>query len=374
MRITRNNNPCFIESSHIYRPGVKTIKIWLLLISLSVSMCANAQANANRKPVLKNGIHEESYILINGIEQWVTIHGDSTKPIVLFIHGGPGSPISPYSAALYQNWEKDFIIVQWDQRGTGRTFGRIAPAELTPGYLKSNPLTIDQMTDDGVELSAYLLSHLRKKKIILFGTSWGSALGVKVATKRPDLFYAYVGHSQIVAGVIDSALYNKVIRLAQDSQDTVSLAILNKIGTPPYERARKVGQLMRIVKKYERINSTPPPASWFVEAAAYNNPKDSQDRSDGDDYSFVNFTGDKQLGVESMSATINFLKDNLEFKIPVYFIQGSEDLLTPKEKSKQYFDAIKAPGKKYFLLPKTAHGFNSAVLETQYKIFKSIKI
>ena len=74
-----------------------------------------------------------------------------------------------------------------------------------------------------------------------------------------------------------------------------------------------------------------------------------------------------------MSATINLMKDNLNFKIPVYLIQGNEDILTPKEKTKEYFDKLKAPKKKYYLLPKTAHGFNESILETQIKIFKSIK-
>ena len=102
---------------------------------------------------LKNQIYEEEYVLINGIEQWITIKGNRSKPIILFIHGGPGSPISPFIDVLYKNLEKDFIIVQWDQRGAGRTYGRnTPPKELTSEYLKANPLTLEQMTSDGVEV------------------------------------------------------------------------------------------------------------------------------------------------------------------------------------------------------------------------------
>ena len=97
---------------------------------------ANAQAKITlNNSALKNQIFEEKYVVINGIEQWVTIKGNSSKPIILFIHGGPGSPISPYIDVLYKDLEKDFIIVQWDQRGTGRTYGQNAPPEeLTPEY------------------------------------------------------------------------------------------------------------------------------------------------------------------------------------------------------------------------------------------------
>lgn len=332
-----------------------------------------AIAKISNDSILKDPVIEEKFVLINGIKQWVTIKGESSKPVILFLHGGPGSPISPYSDNLYKNWEKDFIIVQWDQRGTGKTFGLTAPSELTPEYLRANPLTLEQMISDGIELSEYLVKHLGKKKIILFGTSWGSALGVKMATHRPELYYAYVGHSQIVDPSDDLPLYTTVYHMAQKNMDSGSLALLDAVGKPPYDKASNTGKLLRVVKKYERGNSVPPPASWFIGSSNYNNAKDSQNRSNGDDYSFVNYIGDKRLGVPSMRSTINMLKDNLDFKIPVYLIQGEEDLLTPKDLTKNYFDKIKAPSKEYILLPKTAHGFNLPVLEAQYKIFKSIQ-
>ncbi|MEJ7673748.1 MAG: hypothetical protein WKF59_13885 [Chitinophagaceae bacterium] len=70
----------------------------------------------------------------------------------MFLHGGPGSPLSPYTDSIYGEWERDFILVQWDQRGTGKTFGRNAPAELGPDYLQTNPLTVEQITTDGIDL------------------------------------------------------------------------------------------------------------------------------------------------------------------------------------------------------------------------------
>ena len=168
---------------------------FIVLLQLSV---LNAYSLNGLPDSIPGRINEERFIKINGIEQWVTIKGDRSKPVVLFLHGGPGSPITPYADGVYGNWEKDFVLVQWDQRGTGRTYGRNAPEELTPEFLKSNPLTIGQMTADGVELAKYLIQYLGKEKMILFGTSWGSVLGVKMATAQPDLFYAYIGHSQIV--------------------------------------------------------------------------------------------------------------------------------------------------------------------------------
>lgn len=321
-----------------------------------------------------NWLAEENYVSINGIEQWLTIKGNPSKPAILFLHGGPGSPMSPYHDALYKDLEKDFIIVQWDQRGTGRTYGRNSPpVELDPEYLKANPLSLDQMANDGVEISKFVLKFLGKQKLILFGTSWGSALAVKIASRQPELFYAYVGHSQIVQGVISPQLYQTVYKIAASKNDTQALNILQSIGKPPYRIAKNAGLFFRIVKKYEKENSTPAPAAFFSLSPSYDNAIDAKNREDGDDYSFVNFVGDEKLGVQSISNSINMLRDHSDFKIPVYLIQGSEDLLTPKENSKKYFDTLTAPKKEYHLIPNAAHGFNQSVMDMQIRIFKSIQ-
>src|SRR5690606_24824735 len=117
---------------------------------------------------------------------------------------------------------------------------------------------------------------------------------------------------------------------------------------------RTVGQFFRIIKKYEQLNSTPAPEIWFAPSAAYSSEQDIQHRSGGDDYSFVNYTGDSAMEILPMSAGINLMRDNTVFDIPVYIVQGEQDILTPKEKSSAYFNKITAPEKKYYLLPSTA--------------------
>ena len=88
-------------------------------------------------------IHEESFVPIGGIEQWITIKGgDSANPVVLFLHGGPGDALSPGADSLFAGWDKDFTLVQWDQRGAGRTYGKSGPA-VEP------TMTMARMTADG---------------------------------------------------------------------------------------------------------------------------------------------------------------------------------------------------------------------------------
>ncbi len=317
-----------------------------------------------------NPVHTETYLTIGGIEQWVTIHGDNAeKPIILFLHGGPGSVMSPYSKSMYSGWEKDFIIVNWDQRGAGRTFGRNnPPEELTVDYLNKNPLTINQMINDGIQLCEYLINSFSSKKIILMGSSWGSVLGVNMVTQRPELFHTYIGHSQIVnfgKNLLES--YLTVYEMAKKAKDQEAIAILDELGTPPYIEAKNVGKLLRIVKRYEKNNSKPTPELWNI-SSEYSNELDAKNRYMGDDYSFINFVGHSKLGIKSMADSINFMSTRIEFKIPVHIIQGEADILTSKKYSAAFFDSIKAPSKKYHLVHGAAHSENQDIVAKQYEI------
>src|SRR5208337_3944253 len=69
----------------------------------------------------QNGIDEGMYVKIGGIDQWIQIRGqDRDNPVLLCLHGGPGGTWVPMTA-LFVPWEKQFTVVQWDQRGTGKT-------------------------------------------------------------------------------------------------------------------------------------------------------------------------------------------------------------------------------------------------------------
>src|SRR3954466_8448407 len=112
-----------------------------------------------------NGIDEARYVEVGGIQQWVTIRGeDRRNPVLLFLHGGPGDATNPWGFAGFRLWLKQFTVVQWDQRGAGRTFGRnrSAPATL---------ITLDRMAQDGVELAEWLRASLGKDRIVVVGHS-----------------------------------------------------------------------------------------------------------------------------------------------------------------------------------------------------------
>ena len=140
---------------------------------------------ASRKIVSPNGVDELLPLQINGSTQWVSIRGkDRRNPIILFLHGGPGSPTMPADYTFQTPWEDYFTVVQWDQRGTGKTY-----AANDPNMLAST-MTITQMTSDTEEVVQYLLKTFSKRKIFLLGHSWGSVLGLAVAQRHPEWLHA----------------------------------------------------------------------------------------------------------------------------------------------------------------------------------------
>src|SRR6266446_1283995 len=129
----------------------------------------NARTYAITTP---NGIDEARYVEVGGLQQWITIRGeDRNNPVLLFLHGGPGDATNPWGYAGFRSWLKHFTVVQWDQRGAGRTLGKNGPS-LAP------TITIDRMAQEGIELTELLRKTLQKEKIVLVGHSWGSILGV----------------------------------------------------------------------------------------------------------------------------------------------------------------------------------------------------
>src|SRR5579862_6445981 len=148
---------------------------------------------AVRQVVTPNGIEELRPLRINGASQWVSIRGkDRRNPILLVLHGGPGSPTMPASYTFQTPWEDYFTVVEWDQRGAGKTYAANDPVVL------ASTVTMPQMTSDADSLISYLRTRFGKRRIFLLGHSWGSALGVAVARQHPDWLYAYIGVGQIV--------------------------------------------------------------------------------------------------------------------------------------------------------------------------------
>src|SRR5579871_5418539 len=95
-------------------------------------------------------VHEESFVRIGGIPQWITITGqDRDNPVLLLLHGGPAVTFTPEAEASFKDWDKGFTLVEWDQRGAGRTFTKNGGEAIAP------TMTFDRMVQDGIDAARY---------------------------------------------------------------------------------------------------------------------------------------------------------------------------------------------------------------------------
>lgn len=335
----------------------------LLAVQPAIAVAGAAPAPAVTVPACASPaqrVDEKGFVSIGGIEQWVTVKGDScANPVILFLSGGPGNPLSPYADAVFGAWTKDFTLVQWDQRGAGMTYGRSPPAP-------DAALSIKQMSDDGAELATYLAHRFGKEKVILWGSSWGSVLGVHMAKAHPELFYAYLGTAQVVNNQEnESVSYAKLLGLARAADDQASLAVLEGVGAPPWTDPRSFGKVRRVIRRFEAKVSTPAPEAWWTRAAEYTTPQALADYEAGEEYSFLNFVGMKGDG---MAAQVDLPKLGTDFAIPMFFVEGAQDLLATPDVAQRYYDSLTAPQKHLVLLERAGHDPNQDVVDAEYRI------
>jgi pimeloyl-ACP methyl ester carboxylesterase len=335
---------------------VFTVALSLMLTRPHFLQHSNPESSTTHSP---EAVHEEMFVRIGGIDQWITIKGDDrNNPVILFLHGGPGDAWSPFGNSLFRGWDKNFTLVQWDQRGAGRTYGKTGPS-IEP------TMTMKRMVDDGIELSEFLTKHLHKRKIIIDGASWGSILGIHMAHARPDLFYAYIGEGQIVNERKNlAACYARVLELARAARDQDAMNDLTAIGSPPWDSLRKWPVYRRWELKYQDKVVTASPARDEV-SAGYDSAKERAQWHAADDFSFLHFVK-MDLSGEFMQVDLPAL--GTKFAIPIFIIQGQEDLTALPELAESYLESIKAPRKQFYLIPGSGHEMSAPSLDLTLKV------
>ncbi len=281
-----------------------------------------------------DGIDEAKYVEVGGIQQWITIRGEHrNNPVLLFLHGGPGDATNPWGYAGFRLWLKHFTVVQWDQRGAGRTFGKNRDAAR-------EAITLARMTQDGVELADVLRRHLRKNKIVLVGHSWGSILGVHMVKARPELFYAFVGTGQVGDPAASyTVAHRELLKKAEALKDERALRELREVGPPPYADGRGYGVQRRWSNFFEGADAFIASMVGFALGAPGYTLRDYNDWLDGQ------IVSGERLVAQSSALEARTLAG--DFAVPVFVIQGVEDFTTPTSLARSFVDSIRAPAKAF---------------------------
>jgi pimeloyl-ACP methyl ester carboxylesterase len=326
-----------------------------LLVGLVLALCVTAagyrawRQHRNENALLidsPSGIQEALFVEIGGIEQWIQIRGeDRRNPVILILAGGPGNSLVPLTP-VFRSWEKQFTIVQWDQRGAGKTYGRNGPDH--------GPMTIDRMVRDGIELTLYLLEHIHREQLIVVGHSWGTVLGLLMVASRPELYAAYVGTGQVVAKEEkEEILYAELMKKVRAARDEAGIRALEAIGAPPYDTQEDLLVQREVSERYDteaerNLESDLTPVVLFAP-----------------DYSLLDildfrrgskFAGDAMYE-EMLTYDARTLGPGID--VPFFIFNGDEDLITPAHLAREYFETVEAPMKDFVVLEGGGH---SAIL------------
>jgi pimeloyl-ACP methyl ester carboxylesterase len=318
----------------------KTGKIFGLLLMVTSSAWSKGIPTANLRTTIATPIQESHFVTLGGIEQWVTIRGTNrANPVLLIVHGGPGDAQSSLRST-YAVYEKDFTIVQWDQRGAGKTYGRNPNSPPEP----------ERVELDGIELAQYLCNYLEKKKIIVLGHSWGSHLAVEMIQRRPELFAAYVGTGQVGSWRANiQAQFDFLLNKARAANDRKRVEQLEAIGTPDPTNAHQYFSWWSMRNPYMSADD----AKWFKELGQIvrSDPEFTEEymKTLGDGMGYSGRTTLSAMLATELPTTANRLK------VPFFVIQGEEDMVTPTSVAVKYFKVVKAPKKKLILIEHAGH-------------------
>lgn len=309
--------------------------------------CAARRVIASLESVPAGGIDDLEAVEIGGMKQWVSVRGASPKnPIILFLHGGPGSPMMAESWTFQRPWEDFFTVVQWDQRGSGKTFSS-AHRKVDRG------MSIAQMETDTDVLIQFLRQKYGKRKIFLLGHSWGSILGLRIAEHHPEWLYAYIGVGQVV-NIRDNERtgYQLTLQRARALKDAAAIKALEAIA--PYPGVDGSIPMRKTI--IER--------KWDVALGGmlYGHSSDDEVQRwalspDYSAYDVVSAELGEQSTVKSLwpqLGTVNF--DTVtRFRCPIFIFVGGQDRTTPASLAEEYLSEIHAPEKRLFLIKRAAH-------------------
>lgn len=290
----------------------------------------------------KRLIYIEEYVKINGIDQYLFHSGTNyDNPVILFLHGGPGSAESIFAYAFQEKWEDIFTVVHYDQRGAGKT-------------LTKNPdkyPTIDLMVEDLFDIIQYLKKKYNKQKIILLGHSWGSVLGSTFIKKYPKEVAYYIGVGQVINMLENERVgYAKVKELITKANDRKSLNKLEVIGEYPGEKfdnstLKKMMAIRKLQGKYGLGIKMWPLFITTIKSPIFKL---------SDIFSFMKAAKSNRNIVEFLGA-FDLNSELAEYGVPIYYILGEIDWQVPYTVAKEYFDKIEAPNKKLYLIPNAGH-------------------
>jgi proline iminopeptidase len=302
-----------------------------------------------RRIVTPNGIERAEAVYIGGIRQWVTIRGyDKRNPVLLVLHGGPGYPELPLSWWYTRGWEEYFTVVQWDQRGAGKTYMMNDPKAVAP------TMTRERLVQDSEELVQWLRRDLGKQKIFVWGHSWGTYLGLELALRHPEWLHAYIGTGQITnSPESERRDWHFALDAARKARNKAAIRQLQSIA--PYAVPGKPITLKEAMIAHKW-------SDYFGGVMAYRSSQEDESHASrlSPDYTDAeaphiydgNHYSEKYLFADVLQTDFS---DEANFRCPILLFEGRFDHTVNSDVAYEWFRTIHAPAKTFIWFEQSAH-------------------
>ena len=285
-------------------------------------------------------------ITLNVTEQYIIVGGESNhnKPILLFLHGGPGVPELFTMKKEMQYLEEKFVVIYWEQRGAGKSY-------------RVKNLTLAQILLDTEVLTKWLLEVYNQDKLYLMGHSWGTFLGILAIEKSPQLYCAYMGIGQVTNQY--EAEQNSLEWIKKEAikrEDKKAIEKLSTLNIPSKSASTKEwSSFLNLHRSY----------LWKYGGSFYNQkgvlPRLAKNFLFASEYSFLDkimflpsaIYSLKQLWADVVG--ISLFDKIKKVEVPVYIFQGLHDHQVSYTLAKEFIDRLDAPKKRFFVFEHSAH-------------------
>lgn len=300
--------------------------------------------------VLKGSISEKINVDINNASLGMFIMGkDTSKPILLFLGGGPGIPEYFLETQYPSGLENEFVVCYPEYRGTSLSYHSDIRAEM---------ITTEQYIEDAVGVTNYLRDRFGQNKIYLIGHSFGTYIGILTASRHPELFHAYIAMSQITdQKKSEKIAYGYMLeqyRLSKNSK------MVNKLENYPILRDDNA------YKSYFN-SSLRDTAMHNLGIGTMHNMNSVITGIFFPSLHCTIYTPSERTNIwrgKSFSKTTPAAKDATHFNafcevptldIPIYFLAGIYDYTCCYSLQREYFEQVQAPTKAFYTFSNSAH-------------------
>ncbi len=328
-----------------------------LLTAVVIGLAVLVAWPASTPPVLgsdgqpvSGSVAELTKVELGGQEQAISIRAaNPDSPVLLYLSGGPGQTDLAYARVLLEPLVANFVVVVWDQRGTGTSYAALDPTAA---------LTLDQAVADTTQLTNYLRDRFDEDKIYLVGESWGTTLGVLAVQQHPELYHAYIGSGQMVSQrVTDQRIWRDLLAFADRTGNGDLYDQVLTLGEPPYRDMPWANSL--VMGYYDAIGTeyTPPEAYRQRGNASGIGPYGIL----ASEYSFVDKANVIRGLVDTFSLMypqlqqVDFRADVPALDVPVYLLDGANELRGRRDLAHEWFEELQAPSKEMITYENAGH-------------------